>query len=56
MDYETPRSFWEGARRHVAWYEVDAPHQTIFQQPHADVLGEVLAEVLGEVEAQKQIA
>ena len=56
MDYKTPRSFWEEHADHVAWYEVDAPHQTIFQQPHADVLGEVLAEVLGEVEAQRQIA
>ena len=48
MDYETPRSFWEACADRVAWYEIDAPHQTIFQQPHADALGKVLAQVLRE--------
>jgi thioesterase domain-containing protein len=51
MDYETPRSFWEERADHVAWYEIDAPHQTIFQQPHADALGKVLAQVLREAGA-----
>ena len=31
MDYETPRSFSEGVADGVAWYEVEAPHRTIFQ-------------------------
>ena len=36
----------------VAWYDVEAPHRTIFQQPHADVLGEVLDTVLRETERE----
>jgi acyl-CoA synthetase (AMP-forming)/AMP-acid ligase II/thioesterase domain-containing protein len=50
MDYETPRAFWEGLADRVDWYEVDAPHVTLFQQPHADAIGEVLDEVLRDVE------
>lgn len=46
MDYVTPRSFWEGLTDGVDWYDVPAPHVTIFQQPHADVLGATFAEVL----------
>jgi thioesterase domain-containing protein/aryl carrier-like protein len=49
MDYETPRSFWEGVADQVDWYEVEAPHQTIFQHPHADALGDVLSTVLRDV-------
>jgi acyl-CoA synthetase (AMP-forming)/AMP-acid ligase II/thioesterase domain-containing protein/acyl carrier protein len=52
MDYDTPRSFWEQRADHVEWYEVDAPHATIFQHPHADVIGEVLDEVLRDVHAE----
>ena len=52
MDYETPPSFWEGVADHVVWYEVEAPHLTIFQHPHADVLGEVLEQVLDNVERE----
>ncbi len=52
MDYETPPSFWEGVADHVVWYEVEAPHLTIFQHPHADVLGEVLEQVLDDVERE----
>jgi hypothetical protein len=52
MDYETPRSFWEGVADHVVWYDVEAPHRTIFQHPHADVLGEVLETVLRDVESE----
>ncbi len=56
MDYKTPRSYWEERADRVAWYEVDAPHHTIFQQPHADALGEVLADVLRDVEAREEAA
>ncbi len=49
MDYDVPRSYWEGVAERVAWYEVDVPHQTIFQHPHADALGEVLDTVLSDV-------
>jgi non-ribosomal peptide synthetase component E (peptide arylation enzyme)/thioesterase domain-containing protein/aryl carrier-like protein len=52
MDYETPRSFWEGVADRVSWYEVEAPHRTIFQHPHADVLGEVLDTVLRDAEQE----
>jgi non-ribosomal peptide synthetase component E (peptide arylation enzyme)/thioesterase domain-containing protein/aryl carrier-like protein len=52
MDYETPRSYWEGVADRVAWYDVEAPHRTIFQHPHADVLGEVLDTVLRETERE----
>jgi thioesterase domain-containing protein len=47
-DYELSRAFWEERADRVDWHEVEAPHLTIFQQPHADVLGETLAEVLQE--------
>ncbi len=50
MDYETPRSFWEAIADRVVWYDVEAPHRTIFQHPHADVLGEVLDTVLRDAE------
>ena len=52
MDYDVPRSYWEGVADDVAWYDVDAPHQTIFQHPHADALGEVLDTVLRDVEQE----
>jgi acyl-CoA synthetase (AMP-forming)/AMP-acid ligase II/thioesterase domain-containing protein/aryl carrier-like protein len=51
MDYETPRSFWEQFADRVAWYEVETPHHTIFQQPHADMLGASLNEVLRDAQA-----
>ena len=35
-----------GIADRVDWYDVEAPHQTIFQHPHADALGEVLDTVL----------
>jgi thioesterase domain-containing protein len=47
-DYELSRAFWEERADRVDWHEIEAPHLTIFQQPHADVLGETLAEVLQE--------
>jgi thioesterase domain-containing protein len=50
MDYDTPRSYWEEHADNVEWYEVEAPHVTIFQQPHADALGDVLDTVLREAE------
>ena len=49
MDYQTPRSFWEKLADRVEWYDVQVPHQTIFQLPHADVLGVALAHVLRDV-------
>jgi oxalate---CoA ligase len=50
MDYDVPRSYWERLADRVNWYEVPAPHVTIFQQPHADALGRTLAQVLQEAE------
>jgi thioesterase domain-containing protein len=52
MDYDTPRSFWEDIADNVVWYEVEAPHRTIFQHPHADVLGDVLGTVLRDVQRE----
>jgi thioesterase domain-containing protein/aryl carrier-like protein len=52
IDYETPRSFWEGVADRVEWYDVETPHHTIFQHPHADVLGEVLDAVLRDTERE----
>jgi oxalate---CoA ligase len=52
IDYETPRSFWEGVADRVEWHDVDAPHNTIFQHPHADVLGEVLGALLRDTERE----
>jgi acyl-CoA synthetase (AMP-forming)/AMP-acid ligase II/thioesterase domain-containing protein/aryl carrier-like protein len=48
MDYDVPREHWSKLAEDVRWYEVPAPHVTLFQQPHADVLGEVLARALRE--------
>jgi thioesterase domain-containing protein len=55
MDYKTPKSFWDERADRVTWYEVDAPHHTIFQQPHADALGQVLAHVLRDVEVREEV-
>jgi thioesterase domain-containing protein len=48
IDYDVPREYWSKLAADVRWYEVPAPHVTLFQQPHADVLGEVLARALRE--------
>jgi hypothetical protein len=48
MDYGVRRDFWARFADGVRWYDVPAPHATVFQQPHADVLGERLAAVLRE--------
>ena len=48
MDYDVPRAYWSKLAADVRWYDVPAPHVTLFQQPHADALGDVLARVLRE--------
>ena len=43
-----PGAYWSTLAEDVRWYQVPAPHVTLFQQPHADALGEVLGRVLRE--------
>ena len=43
-----PGAYWSTLAEDVRWYEMPAPHVTLFQQPHADALGEVLGRVLRE--------
>jgi oxalate---CoA ligase len=48
MDYETPRGYWSRFADRVDWYELAAPHVTIFHHPHVELLGELLSSALGE--------
>ena len=51
MDYETPRSYWEGVADRVAWYDVEAPHARS-SSTRTRSLGEVLDTVLRETERE----
>jgi acyl-CoA synthetase (AMP-forming)/AMP-acid ligase II/thioesterase domain-containing protein len=51
MDYETPRTYWAKFADRVDWYELAAPHTTIFHQPHVELVGEFLSTALRESQA-----
>jgi thioesterase domain-containing protein len=46
MDYWQSREDWEGLADRIEWYDVEAPHRTLFQQPNADIIGALLARVV----------